>query len=80
MNKFYRLADIHRQWFRTPYFGFVQGHAYWAPHDIGQIRSHIAKPAKEIVGEFEEGANCAAMVNFRSSFPHVYNSFSFRAF
>ena len=55
MNKFHRLADILRQWFRTPYFGFVQGHAYLASHDVGQIRSHIAKPAKEIVAEFEHG-------------------------
>ena len=55
MNKFYRLAGVLRQWFRTPFFGFVQGHAYLAPHDVDQIRKHIAKPAKEIVAEFEHG-------------------------
>lgn len=55
MSKFYRLAGVCCQWFRTPYFGFVQGHAYLAPHDVDQIRKNIAKPAKEIVSEFERG-------------------------
>jgi dTDP-4-amino-4,6-dideoxygalactose transaminase len=55
MNKFHRLAGVLRQWLRTPYFGFVQGHAYLSPHDVGQIRSHIGKPARGIVDEFERG-------------------------
>lgn len=53
MNKFYTLAGALRQWFRTPYFGFVQGHSYLTPHDIGQIRDQLTKPSMEIVAEFE---------------------------
>jgi perosamine synthetase len=55
MNKFYRFAAVLRQWFRTPYFGFVQGHAYLTPNDLDQIHKHIDKPAKNIVTEFEHG-------------------------
>jgi len=49
------LASVLSQWFRTPFFGFVQGHAYLTPRDLGQIRSHVAKPANVIVTEFEQG-------------------------
>lgn len=55
MKTFYRLADVLRQWFTIPCFGFVQGRAYLSPHEVGQIRKHIAKPAKEIASEFEDG-------------------------
>ena len=55
VSKFHRLADVLRQWYRSPFFGFIQGHAYLSPHEVSQIRKHVAKPAKEIVSEFERG-------------------------
>ena len=53
MNKLYKLLGIVRQWFRSPFFGFVQGHAYLTQCELDQIEKCVGKPENDVVSEFE---------------------------
>lgn len=53
MNKFCRLTSAFRQWFSSPFFGFVQGHDYLTQMDLRKLHSLVGVAAPDIVSKFE---------------------------
>lgn len=48
-----QVIDRVRQFFLSPYFGFVQGHVHLTPEELSQIKSLIGKHGTGVVENFE---------------------------
>jgi dTDP-4-amino-4,6-dideoxygalactose transaminase len=55
MNNIRKIFGIFSQWFRSPFFGFVQGHGHLTAEDLRGIRALIDQPARRVVADFEAG-------------------------
>lgn len=52
-NKTREVVARTQQAFRSPYFGFVQGHAYLGPDELQQIRQRVGVKDDTLVADFE---------------------------
>jgi len=52
-NRIIQIISIFREFIRSPYFGFVQGHSYLSKNELFQLKEFVGESNVSIIEEFE---------------------------